>query len=357
MAEHEHEHEQEQDDLMNHQRAFGEVDLEDDDEGFEDGDGDAFGNGMNHVGGGGWGAGAFNRAPQRRNTRFNGERERIENLASAAKRKVSGWFRRSVGNDEPIVAVPETVDYTLPNYDMETEGDLRYCPACIEVNDRRSAREGRRRVLFVLPWANDATSGGPTELCSRLRSYTEISSTVPMVPINKTHKLKKMTIEEKKRLQVVDSYKLCLTQSPSKLRSLLHVATDTDTNFLGGFKAVQKVKKVGAERWEGNVAMATSRRHWTEQCMQITRTEVLLRKNTDAIRVTLRIPFKSIIRIRPMTADCVPFAGYSFFQIETVARVHYFIVRSDRQMDEWMQAFQSAISPSITQHREGWLNR
>ena len=58
-----------------------------------------------------------------------------------------------------------------------------------------------------------------------------------------------------------------------------------------------------------------------------------------------------------MTADCVPFAGYSFFQIETVARVHYFIVRSDRQMDEWMQAFQSAISPSITQHREGWLNR
>ena len=80
--------------------------------------------------------------------------------------------------------------------------------------------------------------------------------------------------------------------------------------------------KVGQERWEGSVAMATSRRHWTEQCMQvniilmfmlilmlltiitlmivlilwifdtvltlllqITKTEVLLRKNHDAIRV------------------------------------------------------------------------
>jgi hypothetical protein len=174
-----------------------------------------------------------------------------------------------------------------------------------------------------------------------------------MVPIPKTHKLKKLTVEEKKRLQVVDSYKLCLAQTPPKLRPLLQTANDTDTNFLGGFMSVKKVKKVGAERWEGNVAMATSRRHWTEQCMQVTRTEVLLRKNNDAIRVTLRIPFKAIVRVRPMAADCIPFKGCSFFQIETVARVYYLMVRSDRQMEEWMQTFESMINPAITQARDG----
>ena len=325
-------------------------DDEEDDEGFEDGDGDESTFSGRRAGGsvGGW-AGSLARA--RRSNRFTGERERIENLASAAKRKVSGWFRRSVGNDDPVVDVPETPDYVVPNYEAETDGGLRYCPACIEVNDRRLAREGRRRVLFVLPWA---TNEAGTDLQPRLRSYTEITSTMAMVPIPKTHKLKKVSIEEKKRIQVAESYKLSLSQglTPTKLRTLLHATNDTDTNFLGGFVPVKKFKKgLGAERWEGNVAMATSRRHWAEQCMQLTRTEVLLRKNHDAIRVTLRIPFRSIIRIRPMPAEAEPFSGLSYFQIDTVARVYYFAVRSDRQVEEWMQAFQSAVSPVITQVR------
>jgi hypothetical protein len=69
-------------------------------------------------------------------------------------------------------------------------------------------------------------------------------------------------------------------------------------------------------------------RHWTEQCMQITHTEVLLRKNHDAIRVSLRIPHRSIIRVRPMPPEMVPIKGYSYFQIDTFAREHYFLVRS-----------------------------
>jgi hypothetical protein len=280
---------------------------------------------------------------------------------------------------------------------MEAEGDLRYCPACIEVNDRR--RDGKRRILFLLPWAvtadvtpislltNEALElGEKIELQSRLRSYTEISSVINMVPLPRTHKVRKMQNDEKKRLQIVESYRHALTKAsfesytqetsktlkpPSRpetsiappfgssalqLRELLNKVTETDNNFLGGFVSIKrrakgKVGTGGGERWEGAVAMATSRRHWTEQCMQITRTEVLLKKNHDAIRVSLRIPHRCIIRVRPMPPEACPIQGYSYFQIDTFAREHYFLVRSDRQLQEWMRAFEMFIDPSITQSK------
>ena len=44
-------------------------------------------------------------------------------------------------------------------------------------------------------------------------------------------------------------------------------------------------------------------------------------------------------------------SGYSFFQLETFARVHYFMVRSDRQLSEWMKAFEG-LDPVATQVRD-----
>ena len=64
---------------------------------------------------------------------------------------------------------------------------------------------------------------------------------------------------------------------PLSTHSTLHSIVHCILHYTAG--------KVGMERWEGSVAMATSRRHWTEQSMQITKTEVLLRRNHDAIRV------------------------------------------------------------------------
>ena len=70
-------------------------------------------------------------------------------------RNVGSWFRRRVGKgeDTKVGDVKETAAFNPIDYSMEVEGDVRYCPASIEVNDRR--RDGRRRVLFVLPWGND----------------------------------------------------------------------------------------------------------------------------------------------------------------------------------------------------------
>lgn len=45
-------------------------------------------------------------------------------------------------------------------------------------------------------------------------------------------------------------------------------------------------------------------------------------------------------------------AGYSFFQIETFSRVHYLMVRSDRQLQEWVRAFE-CLDSSNAQVRQG----
>lgn len=159
--------------------------------------------------------------------------------------------------------------------------------------------------MSLLNDSSDLGESKARELHSRLRSYNEISSVINMVPLPRTHKVRKLQNDEKKRLQIVESYRYALamaalepskvvtpesskvTRSPSRnpgsppssssslqLQELLDNVTETDNNFLGGFVSIRrrvktKVGTGGGERWEGAVAMATSRRHWTEQCMQV----------------------------------------------------------------------------------------
>ena len=76
-------------------------------------------------------------------------------------RNVGSWFRRRVGKGEDTKTgeVRESTKFYPSDFQMESEGDLRYCPACIETNDRR--RDGRRRMLFVMPWESE-TGTHPT---------------------------------------------------------------------------------------------------------------------------------------------------------------------------------------------------
>ena len=50
----------------------------------------------------------------------------------------------------------------------------------------------------------------------RLRSYTEICFALLIQPIMKTHKTKKLSIEEKRRIQVLESFRAACSSSPSK---------------------------------------------------------------------------------------------------------------------------------------------
>ena len=135
---------------------------------------------------------------------------------------MSGWFRSKI-NDITItdsMDVPETADYVPTNYDLESDGDLRYCPACIEASDHR--KEGRRRLLFVIPHSlmpdnkmNSNQSSPLQTLVPRLRSYAEFARTLGVVPIPKHPKNKKLSIAEKRRRQIVESFKLLLDKNSS----------------------------------------------------------------------------------------------------------------------------------------------
>jgi hypothetical protein len=85
--------------------------------------------------------------------------------------------------------------------------------------------------------------------------------------------------------------------------------------------------------------MATSRRHWTEQYLQLDRNEARFFRSSDSKRVIQRISINSIIAVRPLRTEELPFEGFGFFQIETFARIYYFMVRSDYIVNEWLKAF------------------
>ena len=53
----------------------------------------------------------------------------------------------------------------------------------------------------------------------------------------------------------------------------------------------------------------------------------------------LRIPLRSVISVQPVHDDVIPIMGFSYFQIETFPRVYYLMVRSDIQVQDWMEGF------------------
>jgi len=128
----------------------------------------------------------------------------------------SSWFRSKI-NDMSIsdsMDVPESVDFMPANYDLEGDGDLRLCPACIEASDHR--KEGRRRLLFVIPHSmmpDPKTASKFENLVPRLRSYAEYVRALPTIPIPKQPKNKKLSVQEKRRRHIVESFKSLLDKN------------------------------------------------------------------------------------------------------------------------------------------------
>lgn len=275
---------------------------------------------------------------------------------------VSNWFRRRFDDLTPDATdIPETTEWGTVDYEMESTGDLRYCPACFELNDIRRGKEKQRRFLYVLPFAESANSqeGESILLTPRFRSYTEISKAIPMLPIAKLHKNKKLSITEKKRRQIIESYKALLLNGTPKAATVIHnflnKTNEVDNNFLGGVNTVvmHKKKPNSVESFEGNVAIAITARHWSEQYLVVTKSEIVITKSADMApssrRASIRIPLGSVTYVRPLRHEETPMQGVSFFQVETFARIHYFAVRTERHLNEWLQAFSSFLGPATTQ--------
>eukprot|EP01038_Epipyxis_sp_PR26KG_P007270 gene7270-9909_t len=302
---------------------------------------------------------------------------------------VGNWFRRQIiPNTIPSQdggEVPESMEYASIDFDMEYNGDLRYCPACIDVHDSR--REKKRRILYIIPTVDYAmgltttttnaiksetdsvgsistiTAGmihTPSLSIHRLKSHSEISKILSLSSIPKMHKNLKLSSNEKRRRQIVESYrsacKLNVHSVISKLNTFLNNPSDADYYFLNNSITNKYNNKSNNnsnnnsnnyEVWEGSVALATSRRHWTEHFLILNREAVLFHKNLDVKRVAFRIAISSIIAIRPLRPEEYPFEGFSYFQIETVSRIYYFMMKSDIQLNDCLKAFMSIRGQSI----------
>jgi hypothetical protein len=267
---------------------------------------------------------------------------------------VGKWFRKKINPD--LVEVDETVDIMPIDVDMETDGDVRYCPACIEVNDHM--REGRRRILFLIPWAScakdskddDKNNTSLAGLEPRLRSFSEFLKKVStIIPLPKMFKNKKMSLYERQRRVIVETYReLASSSKPmdTSLVSFLSKVNTEDIKFLSDVPVAHAGKTVfskGTEKWEGSCCLAMDRRHFVEGFLIVTASEVTLMRARESNRRLLRLPMSSILLVGEMRPEATPFQGYKYFYLETFARVYYFMVRSERQLSGWILAFKAIL--------------
>lgn len=217
-------------------------------------------------------------------------------------------------------------------------------------------KEGSRRILFLIPLLvkdSRANTVLATNSC-RLLSYTELSRIVSLPAIPKYHKNKKLTLHEKRRKQIVESMKNIKLNhfSPSSaapaapIPPFLLPLTDGDKNFLGSQPVVQK----GKDRWEGIVCIALSRRFWSEEYLVLAKTELTIQRSGGDVskrHVAEQIPLSSIIMVKTVLPETMPLPGFSFFEVQTVSRVFTFMVRLDRQMNDWVHAFITLLGPGI----------
>jgi len=79
----------------------------------------------------------------------------------------------------------------------------RYCPASVEL-----WAQGRRRVCLLLPTAELCVAHGPPceplgpALPLRLRTYSELARALPLLPVPRMHKNRRLALQELRRRQV-----------------------------------------------------------------------------------------------------------------------------------------------------------
>jgi hypothetical protein len=304
----------------------------------------------------------------------------VEDGASATPKRggVSSWFRKKFkrnttttkpmknktsslsGTTEELLVeaidVKEAGECVDPDFDLEALGDLQFCPACIELNDHK--RDHRRRRFYymltihqLLKANNDPNlSANHDQLPVRLKTYSEIqkSSPIALLSIPKMHKNKKLSALEKRRRQIVESYRTALKaggSSPETLKQLktfLLPITEVDNSFLGGnITLYEKYDAKSREiiSWEGHMALALSRRHFTEQYMVVTREAIFLRKNQDTKKNNLVIKCDAIVSVHSLPVEYCPIPEFSILQVETYPRVYYFLLRSNLQINQWLEVF------------------
>lgn len=257
--------------------------------------------------------------------------------------------------------------------------------------------------LYKLQYTNeggrsDRLSGdvvNPSVPLIRFRTYTEIVKAMALLPVPRLHKNKRLSDNEIRRRQIVESFRALLKQNNAaaitKLWQMLGPVTEIDCAFFGladsllpenrpslsaatAATASQLISTVAyvssasvatvidiskgknstfnkslpvSDSFEGTVIMATSRRHWVEYFLVINNTEIQLLKGADSRRVVYCIQLSSVLSVKPLSPEESPIPECSFFQIETFPRIYYFMVHSTGMRNQWLEAFTKFLGRAI----------
>jgi hypothetical protein len=252
----------------------------------------------------------------------------------------------------------ESSDYVDPDYEMEAFQDLSFCPMGIKIIDHKSNRYrfnyyymmNITPLIKILPITSSTISANHDHIPIRLKSYGEIAKHLSLIPFPKMYKNKKLSLVEQRRRQIIESYRLMLknaTTSSSEgmknLKSFLLPISEIENAFLGGnITLYEKYDKENYDRiisWEGYIAMALSRRHFTEYYLIVTRESLVIRKNRDSKKTIFSIPCDRIVSVQSLPNEYCPIPEFNILQIETYCRCYYFLVRSNLQVNQWLEVF------------------
>jgi hypothetical protein len=170
------------------------------------------------------------------------------------------------------------------------------------------------------------------------------------VPLPRNYRNKKMSAHEKQRRVIVESYKMMLSSGlhDMALNAFLNKLSSDDVRFLSDVPVAHVGKGMfsrGQEKWEGSCCLAMDRRHFVEAFLVVTSAEVSLTRTRDSMKRMLMLPIEVILTVSVMRPEQTPFQGFKYFCIETFARIYYFMVRSEKQLSAWIQAF-TALLPA-----------
>lgn len=263
---------------------------------------------------------------------------------SSSSRRIGGG---PADDTDLLPDVKETGDFVKEDYDMEAKGDIQFCPMCIEDSSRK-------KFYFMLTVHESMKNTDPVRSANhdlipiRLKTYSEICKALNLVPVPKITKLKKLSPNEQRRRQIIESYRTALASAAAKpnefrqLKSFLLPITEVENSFLGG--NITLYEKFDRETstivsWEGHVALALSRRHFSEQYMIVTRDAITLRRSMESKRNLLVIKCDKIVSVQSLPTDYCPLPDFSILQIETYSRIYYFLLRSNMQVNQWLEVF------------------
>lgn len=209
--------------------------------------------------------------------------------------------------------------------------------------------------MFVFCYVSELSSAGK-DTSPKLRAYPEFSKLFPICRYAKLSKASRIAHLEKFRRQLVVSYRGLLSGSSAKsyqakFEDFLGTKTEIDRYFLENSNPVCVSSRMKSnQRWEGGVAIATDRRMWIEKSLIVTATEMCILRHSDSRKSTgVTVSLSSILSVRILSSNEIPFPGFGYFQIETFLKVFIVMVRSMVEAEAWIRVFAGFLGNKITE--------